>query len=44
MWLVYALLAVVFAALTAILTKQGLEGIHSHLATAIRTIAVLVLS
>lgn len=44
MWLVYALMAAVFAALTAILAKVGLDGINSHLATAIRTAVVLALS
>lgn len=44
MWLVYALLAAVFASLTAILAKVGLDGINSHLATAIRTVVVLGLS
>lgn len=44
MWLVYALLAAVFASLTAILAKVGLDGINSHLATAIRTVVVLALS
>lgn len=44
MWLVYALLAAVFASLTAILAKVGLDGINSHLATAIRTAVVLALS
>jgi Predicted membrane protein len=43
MWLIYALLAAVFASLTAILAKVGLEGINSHLATAIRTAVVLAL-
>jgi len=43
-WLVYALLAAVFAALTAILAKVGVEGVNSHLATAIRTVVVLGLS
>jgi transporter family protein len=44
MWLVYALLAAIFAALTAVLAKVGLEGINSHLATAIRTAVVLALA
>lgn len=44
MWLVYALFAAVFAALTAILAKVGLNGINSHLATAIRTVVVLALA
>ncbi|MDR1045482.1 MAG: EamA family transporter [Candidatus Adiutrix sp.] len=44
MWLVYALLAAAFASLTAILAKVGLDGVNSHLATAIRTVVALVLS
>lgn len=44
MWMLYAALAAVFSALTAILTKIGLQGINSHLATAIRTSAVLVIT
>jgi len=42
MWIVLALLSAVFAALTAILAKVGIEGVNSHLATAIRTVVVLV--
>lgn len=41
-WLVYAFLSAFFAALTAILAKVGIQGIDSNLATAIRTIVVLV--
>ena len=44
MWLVYAVLAAVFASLTAILAKVGLDGINSHLATAVRTAVVLALA
>lgn len=44
MWLLLALLSAVFAALTAILAKIGIEGVNSHLATAIRTVVVLALS
>lgn len=44
MWAVYALASAVFAALTSILAKVGIEGINSTLATAIRTVVVLVLS
>ncbi|MED0655184.1 EamA family transporter [Anoxybacillus geothermalis] len=44
MWIVYALLAAVFAALTSVLAKIGIENVNSHLATAIRTIVVLVLA
>ena len=43
LWKVYALLAALFAALTAILAKIGIEGIDSNLATAIRTVVILVL-
>jgi len=43
MWKVYALLAALFAALTAILAKIGIEGIGSNLATGIRTVVILVL-
>lgn len=44
MWLVYAVASAVFAALTAILAKVGLEGVNSHLATAVRTGVVLILA
>ena len=44
MWLALALASAVFAALTAILAKIGIEGVNSHLATAIRTVVVLVLA
>ena len=44
MWLLLALLSAVFAALTAILAKVGIEGVNSHLATAIRTVVVLALA
>ncbi len=44
MWLLFALLSAVFAALTSILAKIGIEGVNSHLATAIRTVVVLLLS
>lgn len=44
MWLVFAVLSSLFAALTSILAKMGLDGINSNLASAIRTIVVLVLS
>ena len=43
-WLVFAVLSAVFASLTAILGKVGIEGVESHLGTAIRTIVVLVMS
>lgn len=44
MWLVFALLSAVFAALTSILAKVGIEGVNSNLATAIRTVVVVVLA
>lgn len=42
MWVLYALLSAIFAALVSILAKKGLEGINSNLATAIRTFVVLI--
>jgi len=44
MWFVLALLSAVFAALTSILAKVGIEGVNSNLATAIRTLVVVVLA
>lgn len=44
MWLIFALLSAVFAALTSILAKVGIEGVNSNLATAIRTVVVVFLS
>ena len=44
MWFVFALLSAVFAALTSILAKVGIEGVNSNLATAIRTLVVLVMA
>jgi bacterial/archaeal transporter family protein len=44
MWAVYAIGSAVFAALTSILAKIGIEGVNSNLATAIRTIVVLALA
>ena len=43
-WMIYAVLAAVFAALTSILAKVGITGVESNLGTAIRTGVVLVLS
>lgn len=43
-WLIYALLSTVFASLTAILGKVGIEGVESNLGTAIRTCVVLVMA
>lgn len=44
MWFVFALLSAVFAALTSILAKVGIDGVNSNLATAIRTIVVLAMA
>ena len=44
MWLIMALLSAVFAALTSILAKMGIDGVNSTLATAIRTLVVLVMA
>ena len=44
MWMVFALLSTVFAALTSILAKIGIEGVNSNLATAIRTAVVVVMA
>ena len=44
MWLLFALGSSIFAALTSILAKLGIEGVNSTLATAIRTVVVLVMS
>ena len=44
MWIIYALLSAVFAALTTILAKIGVENVDSTLATAIRTAVVLVMA
>lgn len=44
MWLILAILSSVFAALTSILAKIGIEGVNSNLATAIRTAVVLIMS
>jgi len=44
MWIVFALLAALFAAATSILAKIGIAGVNSNLATAIRTVVVLVMA
>ena len=44
MWLWFALGSAVFAALTSILAKVGIEGVNSHLATAIRTMVVVAMA
>ena len=44
MWFMFALLSAVFAALTSILAKIGIDGVNSNLATAIRTVVVLLMA
>ena len=44
MWWVYALLSALFAALTAIFAKIGIQGVNTDLATAIRTVVILILA
>ena len=44
MWFVLALLSAIFAALTSILAKVGIDGVNSNLATAIRTVVVVVMA
>lgn len=44
MWFFFAALSALFAALTSILAKIGIDGVDSHLATAIRTVVVVLLS
>ncbi len=44
MWFVLALLSAIFAALTSILAKIGIDGVNSNLATAIRTVVVLIMA
>ncbi len=44
MWFLFAILSALFAALTSILAKIGIEGVNSNLATAIRTVVVVVMS
>lgn len=44
MWAVFAMLSAVFAALTSILAKIGIDGINSNLATAIRTVVVVIMA
>ena len=44
MWFIFALLSAVFAALTSILAKVGIDGVNSNLATAIRTVVVLAMA
>ena len=44
MWLLFAFLSSIFAALTSILAKAGIEGVNSNLATAVRTFVVLLMA
>ena len=44
MWFILALLSAIFAALTSILAKVGIDGVNSNLATAIRTVVVVVMA
>ena len=44
MWIVFALLSAVFEALTSIFAKIGIDGVNSNLATAVRTVVVVVMS
>ena len=44
MWFAFALLSAIFAALTSILAKIGIEGVNSNLATAVRTVVVVIMA
>lgn len=44
MWIIYAILSAVFASLTSILAKVGIENVNANLATAVRTTVVLILA
>ena len=44
MWAIFAILSDIFAALTSILAKIGIEGVNSNLATAVRTIVVVLMA
>ena len=44
MWIIYALLSAFFASLTAIFAKIGIKGVNTDLATAIRTVVILILA
>ena len=44
MWIIFAILSAVFAALTSILAKVGIEGVDSNLAKAVRTIVVVIMA
>ena len=44
MWFIFALLSAIFASLTSILAKSGIDGVNSNLATAIRTVVVVMMA
>ncbi len=44
MWVVFAVLAAIFAALTSVLAKLGIDGVNSNLATAVRTVVVVAMA
>ncbi len=44
MWMIFAILSAIFAALTSILAKVGIDGVNSNLATAIRTVVVVIMA
>ena len=44
MWFIFAILSAIFAALTSILAKIGIEGVNSNLATAVRTLVVVLMA
>lgn len=44
MWMLFAILSALFAALTSILAKVGIDGVNSNLATAIRTVVVVIMA
>lgn len=44
MWFIFSLLSAVFAALTSILAKVGIDGVNSNLATAVRTVVVVIMA
>lgn len=44
MWFIFALLSAIFAALTSVLAKVGIDGVNSNLATAIRTVVVVIMA
>ena len=44
MWAIFAILSAIFAALTSILAKVGIEGVNSNLATAVRTVVIVFMA